>query len=105
MEMHMSAGAPAQPSFPGHVSPAPSPLRLQAVVMRAGRALVALLFILAGAAKLLAPAPFLAHMHEFGVPAFLFPAVIVLELGAGAALLIGWRVRYAAGALGVFCLL
>ena len=71
----------------------------------AGRGLLALLFILAGLAKALGPQPFLQHMAAFGVPAFLLPAVVVLEVGAGVALLLGWRLREAAGALGVFCLL
>jgi putative oxidoreductase len=70
-----------------------------------GRALLAMLFILAGLAKVLGPQPFLQHMAAFGVPSFLLPAVIVLEVGAGVALLVGWRLRDAAGALGVFCLL
>ena len=71
----------------------------------AGRALLALLFILAGLAKAIGPQPFLQHMAAFGVPAFLLPAVVVLEIGAGVALLMGWRLREAAGALGLFCLL
>ena len=71
----------------------------------AGRGLLALLFILAGLAKALGPQPFLQHMAAFGIPAFLLPAVIVLEVGAGVALLLGWRLREAAAALGVFCLL
>ena len=75
------------------------------IVGVAGRALLALLFILAGLAKAVGPQPFLQHMAAFGVPAFLLPAVIVLEVGAGVALLVGWRLREAAGALGVFCLL
>jgi putative oxidoreductase len=70
-----------------------------------GRALLALLFILAGLAKAFGPQPFLQHMAAFGVPAFLLPAVIALELGGGVALLLGWRLRDAAGALGIFCLL
>jgi putative oxidoreductase len=44
-------------------------------------------------------------MAQFRVPGFLLPAVIALELGAGLAVLIGWRLREAAGALGIFCLL
>ncbi len=75
------------------------------VVGVAGRGLLALLFILAGLAKVLGPQPFLQHMAAFGIPAFLLPAVIALEVGAGVALLVGWRLREAAGALGVFCLL
>jgi putative oxidoreductase len=79
--------------------------RVWKIAMIGGRALLALLFILAGAVKILGPAPFLHHMAEFGVPALLLPAVIALELIAGLALLIGWRVREAAGALAIFCVL
>jgi putative oxidoreductase len=70
-----------------------------------GRALMALLFILAGMAKILNAQPFLEHMTQFGVPTLLLPAVVALELGAGLILLIGWRIRDAAGALAVFCLM
>jgi uncharacterized membrane protein YphA (DoxX/SURF4 family) len=82
--------------------PAPSPAgmeRVKKIVTIGGGALVALLFILAGMAKVLNPKPFLEHMTQFGVPTFLLPAVIALELGAGFAILIGWRIRDAAGAL------
>lgn len=70
-----------------------------------GRALLALLFILAGVAKIIGPEPFLAHMAAFGVPAILLPAVIALEIGAGVAVLLGWRLPYSAGALAAFCVL
>lgn len=70
-----------------------------------GRALVAMLFVFAGVAKIVNPEPFLEHMREFHVPEFLLPAVILLELGAGLAILIGWRLREAAGALALFCVL
>jgi putative oxidoreductase len=70
-----------------------------------GRALVALLFILAGIAKITGPKPFLDHMRAFGVPTVLLFGVIALEVGAGFSLLLGWRVRDAAGALGLFCIL
>jgi putative oxidoreductase len=79
--------------------------RATGIVGIAGRALLAMLFILAGLAKVLGPQPFLDHMAAFGVPSLLLPAVIVLEVGAGVAVLLGWRLREAAGALGVFCLL
>lgn len=80
-------------------------MNLSTVLTVAGRALIAMLFIFAGVAKALAPQPFLDHMAEFGVPAVLLPAVIVLEVGAGIALLAGRRLRYTAGALAVFCIL
>lgn len=70
-----------------------------------GRALLALLFLLAGTAKILGPDPFLAHMAEFHVPGYLLWAVIALEIGAGAALFLGWRLFWSAGALAVFCVL
>ena len=71
----------------------------------AGRILIASLFIFAGIAKIITPQIYLDHMIEVGAPTFLFPAVIALELGSGLALLIGFRVREAAGALGFFCIL
>jgi putative oxidoreductase len=73
------------------------------IVAIVGRALLAGLFILAGVAKLLGPAPFLAHMDQFRVPRFVLPAVIALEIGVGAALLMGWRTPITAGVLSVFC--
>jgi putative oxidoreductase len=78
---------------------------LEKTVTILGRALLAVLFILAGVGKIINPTPFLEHMTQFGVPTFFLPAVIALELSGGLAILIGWRVRYAAGALGIFCVL
>ena len=104
----MNTNTSAQAVGQTNIAPARSatPMeRVERIVMIIGRALVALLFILAGVAKILNPAPFLHHMTEFGAPTFLLPAVIVLELGGGLAVLIGWRAREAAAALGVFCVL
>jgi putative oxidoreductase len=81
------------------------PGNLETIAALGGRALIASLFIFAGLIKILTPQPFLDHMVEFGVPAILLPGVIALELGAGVALLIGWRVREVAAVLAVFCLL
>jgi putative oxidoreductase len=74
-----------------------------AIVTIAGRSLLALLFILAGAAKIAGPQPFLDHMAAHHIPGMLLPLVILLELGAGTALLFGWQMPYAAGALALFC--
>ena len=78
---------------------------VQKIAAVGGRALIAALFIFAGVIKIITPQPFLDHMAEFDVPTILLPGVIALELGAGLALLIGWRVREAAAILAVFCLL
>ena len=104
----MNTNTSTQPVSQMSIRPAPAPTRmeyLEKLVTIGGRTLVALLFILAGAAKVLNPTPFLEHMARFGVPTFLLPAVIALELGAGLATLIGWRVRDAAGALAIFCVM
>ena len=75
------------------------------LVVVVGRSLVALLFLAAGAVKILGPKPYLQHMAQHRVPAPLLVGVIVLELTGGGAVLAGWNLRYAAGALALFCLL
>jgi putative oxidoreductase len=74
------------------------------IVTIVGRTLLALLFILAGAAKIAGPQPFLDHMAAHHIPGALLPLVILLELSAGGALLIGWQLPFAAGALALFCI-
>jgi putative oxidoreductase len=69
-----------------------------------GRGMLALLFVTAGITKIAGPKPVLAHMAQEGVPGALLPVVALFEIAAGGALLIGWRVGPAAGALGLFCL-
>jgi|SRR6185312_5710462 len=76
-----------------------------AIVLMVGRGLLAALFLLAGLTKILQPKPVLDHMAAEHVPKIFFPAVIALELGAGAALLTGWNAGWAAAVLSVFCLL
>jgi putative oxidoreductase len=45
-----------------------------------------------------------AGMAKMGVPAFALVATIVLQLGAGFAIAVGWHARLGAMALGLFCL-
>lgn len=68
-----------------------------------GRGLLALLFVLAGIAKVSAPAPFRAHMTQEHVPAALLLPVAAFEIAAGGALLSNWMPHLAAGALSIFC--
>lgn len=70
-----------------------------------GRALLAMLFVLAGISKIATPQPYLDHMAEFHIPGLLIYGAILLELGAGLALMFGYQVRWAALALGAFCIL
>jgi putative oxidoreductase len=84
----------------GHNEEVAMPITIVTVV---GRSLLALLFILAGVAKIAGPQPFLDHMAAHHIPGVLLPLVIALELGAGTALLLGWQLPYAAGALALFC--
>jgi putative oxidoreductase len=69
-----------------------------------GRALLALLFVLAGITKLAGPRPFLEHMARAHLPGVLLPVVALFEIGAGGALLLDWNMRLAAGFLGAFCI-
>jgi putative oxidoreductase len=72
----------------------------------AGRILLALMFVLSGAGKLGAGyAATQGYMDAMGVPGMLLPLVILLEMGGGLALIIGWQTRWVAGALAVFTLI
>lgn len=68
-----------------------------------GRGLVALLFVLAGAAKAAGPRPFLEHMDQFHVPRALIAPVIGLELLGGLALVVRAAAPFAALLLAAFC--
>lgn len=67
-----------------------------------GRILLALLFIVAGLGKLGNVEGFTAYMVSGGVPAFMAWPVIALEVLGGLALLVGFKTRWAALALGGF---
>lgn len=72
----------------------------------AGRILLALIFVLAGIGKLGAGyAGTQGYMNAMGVPGMLLPLVILLEIGGGLALVLGWQTRIAALLLAGFTLL
>lgn len=54
------------------------------------------IFIIAGLSKIGGYAATQGYMESMGVPGGLLPLVIALELGAGLALLVGWKARIAA---------
>ena len=66
------------------------------------RSLMAAIFILAGLSKITGYEGNLAYMASAGVPGFLLPAVIALEILGGIALVIGLQTRLAALGLAVF---
>lgn len=69
----------------------------------ASRVLLSLLFIMAGIGKLGDVQGFGAFMASGGIPAFLAWPVVLFEILAGIALLIGLQTRNVALALGAFC--
>lgn len=68
----------------------------------AARALLALIFIAAGADKIARYGETAAYMESMGVPSWLLPLVIALELEAGLAVLVGYRAKLAACLLAAF---
>jgi putative oxidoreductase len=69
-----------------------------------GRLLLAALFILEGWSKLKGYGPAAAYMERFSVPGALLPLVILVELGGGVLIAVGWQTRLAALALTGFCI-
>ncbi len=64
-----------------------------------GRLLIAQIFLLAGISKIGGYAATATYMEAMGVPTALLPMVIILEIGAALALILGWQVRWMALAL------
>lgn len=69
------------------------------------RVLLGLLFVMAGIGKLGDVAGFSGYMASGGIPAFLGWPVVLFEIVAGAALILGVLTRPAALALAGFCVL
>jgi len=70
-----------------------------------GRILVATIFIMGGIGKLAAPGPTQGYIAAMGLPAPLLAYIVALivELGGGVLLLIGYRTKLVAAVLAVFC--
>lgn len=71
----------------------------------AGRVLLSLLFILAGFNKIIGYAGTAAYMQSQGVSSLLLPLVIILELGGGLLILVGFQTRIVAFLMAGFCVL
>ncbi len=70
-----------------------------------GRLLLGHIFLLAGVNKIGGYDGTVAYMEAMGVPGGLLPAVIVLEIVGGLAVIVGYRTRWACYALAAFTLL
>ena len=66
------------------------------------RILLSQIFILSGISKISGYTGTQGYMESMGVPGMLLPLVIILEIGAGLSVLVGWQTRIAAYALAVF---
>lgn len=68
-----------------------------------GRLLIALIFVGAGYSKIGGYAGTQAYMESMNVPGGLLPLVILVELGGGLAIVLGFLTRFAALGLAIFC--
>ena len=75
---------------------------MEKIIQVVARVLLAHIFVLAGLNKIGGYADTQAYMDAMGVPDILLPLVIILEVGGGLALIVGWQTRWAAYALAAF---
>lgn len=79
--------------------------QVDAILSLIARVLMAYIFIVAGWGKLTAYQATVGYMESMGVPAFMLPLTILVELGGGLALLLGFQARFAALGLAGFSLI
>jgi putative oxidoreductase len=73
-------------------------------IQMTGRVLMSAIFVMAGISKLGSYAATQGYMESTGVPGILLPLVILLELGGGLTVLLGWQTRISAFLLAGFCI-
>lgn len=66
------------------------------------RILLAHMFLISGTTKIFGYAGTQGYMESMGVPGAFLPLVILLEVGGGLALILGFMTRWVAAALGLF---
>ncbi|HHQ4914607.1 DoxX family protein [Aeromonas veronii] len=67
--------------------------KMKDVALLAGRVLLALMFVMAGWSKIGGYTGTQGYMEAMGVPGFMLPLVILLELGGGLAVVLGLFTR------------
>jgi putative oxidoreductase len=95
----MSSVAPAAPA----VSPVSA---YHPMLLLVGRILLAAVFLVAGARKLMGVAGTVGYFTKLGMPMadLMVWVAIVIEIGGALMLIAGWKARYAAWALAIFTL-
>lgn len=75
------------------------------VVPLIGRILVAVIFIMGGIGKLAAPGPTQGYIAAMGLPlpVLAYAGAVIIELGGGLLLLLGYRTKIVAAVLAAFC--
>ena len=69
-----------------------------------GRIFISLIFILSGFNKIINYEGTIVWMESFGLPSFLLIPAIILEIAAPILIIIGYKVKVAAGTLAIFCI-
>jgi putative oxidoreductase len=79
---------------------------MSSVIALVGRALMCAIFVEAGLGKLLNPASAIAMMagHGLPVPTATYILVVIIEIGGGLAILLGFQTRIVAALLAVYCI-
>jgi len=79
--------------------------KIIALAAPAGRVLLSLIFLVAGAGKLAAPAATIGYIASHGMPApqVAYGLSLVVEIGGGLLILVGYQTRLAAFILAGFC--
>jgi len=75
---------------------------LQTLLAPVARFLMALIFFVSGINKIFSYAGTQGYMEAFNISGGLLPVVIILEIFAGLAVIIGWRTKLAASTLAGF---
>jgi putative oxidoreductase len=76
--------------------------QFQAPALLGARVLLSFMFIMSGLQKITGYADTAGYMEAMGVPSLALPLAIVVEVGAGLAVLLGWQTRAAAVLLAGF---
>lgn len=70
----------------------------------AARVLMSQVFIISGLGKIIGYSGSLHYFASLGIPGLLLPVVILIEVGCGLLLLLGYKTKYVAAILAVFAL-